>query len=512
MFAVIQSAAVQGVESCSVQVEVALSSGLPSFTVVGLAEGAVREGRERVMAALARVGAPVPPRRITVNLAPADLRKEGSAFDLPVALGLLVAGEGAPGEACAGWGFFGELGLDGALRPVRGVLAMTLACRDAGLVGVVVPASNAREAAVVGGMRVLGAGSLHEVVRHLRGESELEEVSLDPRALLRSPEPGGLSAPEDDLVDVRGHPGVKRAMEVAAAGGHNLLMNGPPGTGKTMLARRLPGILPPMELEEAVEVTRIHSVAGILPSGGALVARRPFRAPHHTLSDAGLAGGGNPPRPGEASLAHRGVLFLDELPEFRRHVLEVLRQPLEEGSLSISRSRHAFRFPARFMLVAAMNPCPCGYLGHPSDRCRCEPGYVERYRSRVSGPLLDRIDLRVEVPPLPMEALSGGTGGESSAEVRRRVAAARLRQRSRGVVNGEMGAAAIRRWAEPDPQGLRLLTDAMDRLGLSPRGYHRILRVARTIADLEGEGRVRGAHVAEAVCYRGGSGGSGGGR
>lgn len=503
MFAVVQSAAVQGVESCSVQVEVALSSGLPSFTVVGLAEGAVREGRERVLAALARAGVPVPPRRVTVNLAPADLRKEGSAFDLPVAVGLLLAGGGAPSEASLGWGFFGELGLDGALRPVRGVLAMTLACRDAGLVGVVVPRANAREAAVVGGMRVLGAATLLDVLRHVRGEGALTEVSLDPRALLR--DAGSWEGEEDDLADVRGHYGVKRALEVAAAGQHNLLFTGTPGTGKTMLARRLPGILPPMELDEAVEVTRIHSVAGLLPSGGALVERRPFRAPHHTLSDAGLAGGGNPPRPGEASLAHRGVLFLDELPEFRRHVLEVLRQPLEEGVLSISRSRHAFRFPARFMLVAAMNPCPCGYLGHPSDRCRCEPGHVERYRTRVSGPLLDRIDLRVEVPPLPVEALARRESEESSKQVRRRVAAARIRQRRRGCVNGEMGAAGLRRWAQPDPQGLRLLNDAVERLALSPRGYHRILRVARTIADLEEEDRVRGEHVAEAIGYRGGA-------
>lgn len=507
MLAVVHAAALQGVEGYPVRVEVSLSSGLPSFTVVGLAEGAVREGRERVLGALARVGAPVPPRRVTVNLAPADIRKEGSALDLPVAVGLLVAMGMIPAEAVEGWVFCGELGLDGSVRPVRGTLAVALAGRAAGFGGIVVPRANAPEAAVVAGLRVVGAATLAEVREHLSGAAPLPEVAVDAGAILAGAPGGGggrAAGEVEDLADVRGHPELKRALEVAAAGSHNLLMTGPPGSGKTMLARRLPGILPPLTLDEALEVTRIHSVAGLLPVEQALVARRPFRAPHHTVSDAGLAGGGHPIRPGEASLAHRGVLFLDELPEFRRSALEVLRQPLEEGAISIARSRQSLRLPARFMLVAAMNPCPCGYLGHPLDRCRCEPGHVERYRGRVSGPLLDRIDLRLEVPSVGVEALGGlGGDGETSAEVRARVAEAHRRQRLRGCPNGELGPRAVSRWCLPDAAGASLLALAVERLGLSARGYHRVLRVARTLADLGGDERVRLHHVAEAVRYRG---------
>lgn len=503
MIAHVTTAAVRGVDSYPVHVEVNLASGLPAFTVVGLAEGAVREGRERVSAALRNTGFPLPPRRITVNLAPADVRKEGSAFDLPIAVGLLAASGHVDPERLAGCAFLGELGLDGALRPVRGVLSMAAELQGRGVRELIVPQGNAREAAVCSGLDVVGALSLGQVVAHLNGTVPLVPVEIDPSALLGTDPPAG-----PDLRDVKGQEAAKRALEVTAAGSHNLLFVGPPGSGKTMLARRLPGILPPPSLEESIEVTRVHSVAGRIPAGGALVTHRPFRAPHHTVSDAGLVGGGVPQRPGEVSLAHHGVLFLDELAEYRRNVLEALRQPLEDGVVHLSRARGAVRFPSRFLLVGAMNPCPCGYYGDGSDRCLCDEVRVARYRSRISGPLLDRIDLQVEVPAVPFHDLQDERRGEATAQVRARVCAARALQRTRfqdrpGVyANGQMDPGDIRRWCRPTRDVVRFLQRAVDGLGLSARAYHRVLKVGRTIADLAGEEVISRDHVAEALLYR----------
>ena len=499
------SGAVLGIDAYLVTVEADVASGLPAFYTVGLPQGAVKEGRERVIAAVQNSGYLVPPKRVTVNLAPADITKSGSGFDLPIAIGILAGtGQMDSVERLGRYLLLGELALDGGLRPIRGALPIAITARAAGLAGVVLPQENVAEAAVVDGLEVRGAGTLTEVIRFMEGSAGLPLATVDREALFRTAD-----SYDADFADVKGQEHVKRALEVAAAGSHNVLMVGPPGSGKTMLAQRLPGILPPLTFEEALETTKIHSVAGLLTgTGKSLIIGRPFRNPHTTISDAGLIGGGSNPRPGEVSLAHHGVLFLDELAEFRRNVLEVLRQPLEDARVTLSRAAVSLTYPSRFMLVAAMNPCPCGYHGDGQRRCTCNPLAVQKYLGRVSGPLLDRIDLHVEVPAVRYRDLSDARAGEPSQVIRERVMRAREIQRARFEgrpdihANAHMAPRDITAFCTVNEASDALLRTAISRLGLSARAYHRVIKIARTIADLDGGGGITTAHVSEAIQYR----------